>query len=107
VSEYAPVCAAADLVDGDIVPIAVGGRALVLCRVGDAYFATQRRCLHQGGDLAEGVTSGGHIVCAVHGWRFDLRTGCHELSPGTCLRTHAVEVRDGTVFVATIPRPLR
>ena len=95
-----------ELADGDIKPIEVQGVQLVLCRVGDEYFATQRKCLHQGGDLTEGIVSSGRIVCAVHGWRFDLRTGVHELSPMTCLRTYPTRIEGNSIFVSPTPNPM-
>lgn len=96
-----------ELDGGGPVPVTVGGRAIVLCRVGDEVFAVQRACIHQGGDLAEGiVASDGFVVCPVHGWRFDARTGRHELSPETCLRSYPVRVEGERVLVDPTPRPM-
>jgi nitrite reductase/ring-hydroxylating ferredoxin subunit len=101
------VAVVGELPDGGVKAIRVGGRDLVLCRVGDDYFATQRQCLHQGGDLAEGIVNSGMIVCALHGWRFDVRTGQHEISPDTCLRTYPVRIDGERVLVGAKPNPLR
>jgi UDP-MurNAc hydroxylase len=39
-------------------------------------WVVQRRCPHMGGDLTRfGSIDGSTLTCAVHGWRFDLRTG--------------------------------
>ena len=104
--EFEAVATVDELAPGDIKPIRVGGRELCLYRAGDAYFATQRRCLHQGADLAEGIVSRGAVVCAMHGWRFDLRTGQHELSPETCLRTYPVRIDGERVLVSATPHPM-
>jgi UDP-MurNAc hydroxylase len=41
-----------------------------------ADWLVQRRCPHMGGDLSRfGSIEGSTLTCAVHGWRFDLRTG--------------------------------
>ena len=77
---------------GDVVAVAVAGVELVLGRDGERYFATQRRCLHRGGDLAEGIVSRGHLVCAHHGWRFSTATGRHAEASDVCLATYAVRV---------------
>ena len=87
-----------DLAPGDVKAIEVGGRAMALARHGDAYFATQRACLHQGGDLSEGIVSRGFLICPVHGWKFD------ELSPETCLVTYAVRIEGDDVLVDPTPR---
>ncbi|WP_197373502.1 aromatic ring-hydroxylating oxygenase subunit alpha [Mycolicibacterium baixiangningiae] len=36
---------------------------------------TDRRCIHRGGNLADGVVRGDSIACPYHGWRFDGQTG--------------------------------
>ncbi len=95
-----------DVPDADSVPVTVAGRQLLLFRLNDQIHATQRRCLHQGADLSDGIVAAGHVICAVHGWRFDIRTGVHADSPYNCLRTYPVEVRDGRVYVNPTPNPL-
>jgi len=80
------------LAAGDVLAVTAAGVELVLGRDGDRYFATQRRCLHRGGDLAEGIVSRGHLVCAHHGWRFSTATGRHAEASDVCLATYAVRV---------------
>ena len=80
---FEPVATTDELADGDIKPIEVAGVALVLCRSGDDYFATQRKCIHQGGDLVDGLVSHGAILCALHGWRFQLASGQTLIGDGT------------------------
>jgi nitrite reductase/ring-hydroxylating ferredoxin subunit len=89
----------------DILPVKVGAVEMILYRVEGEVFAAQRRCLHQGADLAEGIVSRGFLVCASHGWRFGARTGIHEVSPETCLATYAVRVVDDEIQVD--PTPIR
>ena len=80
------------LASGDIVPVTVGGRELVVGRDGDRYFALQRQCLHRGGDLSEGIVSRGHIICPNHGWRFSTATGRHAEASEYCLASYPVRV---------------
>ena len=93
-----------DLGPGEVKAIEVEGRAMALVRDGDAYFATQRACLHQGGDLSEGIVSRGFLICPVHGWKFRVATGVHEISPETCLVTYAVRIEGEDVMVDPTPR---
>jgi len=79
------------LAPGDVIAISVDGVDMVLGRDGDRYFATQRRCVHRGGDLADGIIARGHLVCSVHGWRFSTTTGCHD-SGEFCLTSYPVRV---------------
>jgi nitrite reductase/ring-hydroxylating ferredoxin subunit len=102
---FRTVATVGDLQPGDIVGVAVEGVEMALYRVGDEYFAVQRRCLHQGGDLVEGLISRGSLICSLHGWRFDAKTGVHELSPETCLATYQVRVEGDAIQID--PTPIR
>jgi nitrite reductase (NADH) small subunit len=90
---------------GDVIAIAIDGLELVLGRDGDRYFAVQRRCLHRGGDLADGIVARGHVVCPQHGWRFSTATGRHEEAPEYCLVTYAVRVVGDQIEVDPRPQP--
>jgi nitrite reductase (NADH) small subunit len=54
----------------------VGGRevAVFRCRSGEVH-ATGATCPHQGGPLADGLVGGESVICPLHGFVFDLRTG--------------------------------
>jgi nitrite reductase/ring-hydroxylating ferredoxin subunit len=40
------------------------------------------------------------IICRIHGWEFDIRTGLNpDASDGFSIPCFAVEVRDGAVWV--------
>ena len=96
-----------DVPPGGIVPVEVGGQALIVYRVGERFFAAQRYCIHQRADL-----TGGHLerhesedflVCPLHGWRYRAETGVHQHSPETCLRTYALKVEGGRIHVDPTP----
>jgi nitrite reductase (NADH) small subunit len=63
-------------------------------------FATQADCPHRGGPLADGIVGAGRVICPLHAFQFDLRTG--EAVKNTCepLRTYAVsESSDGRILL--------
>ena len=93
-----------DVPRGDVIAVAVDGVELVLGRDGDRYFATQRRCVHRGGDLAEGIVSRGHLICPVHAWRFSTETGCNAEASEFCLVTYPVRVVGDAIEVDVQPR---
>ena len=90
---------------GDVIAVAVDGLEIALGRDGDRYFAVQRRCVHRGGDLAEGIVARGHVVCPQHGWRFSTSTGCHDGDAAFCLVRYEVRITDGQIEID--PRPKR
>ncbi len=61
--------------------------------------ASENRCPHKGGPLAEGVLGGGRIICPLHAHQFDLGTGAGS-EPTECLRVFAVKEIDGDVLVS-------
>jgi len=97
-----------DVHTGDVIPVAIDGLELVLGLDGDRYFATQRRCIHRGGDLADGIVSRGCVICPQHGWRFSTTTGRAPESGDAvayCLTTYAVRVIDDRIEID--PEPLQ
>lgn len=106
-STWYPVAKVGQLKAGDVLPVEADGVQMVLGRDGERYFAVQRRCAHQGGDLADGIISRGHIICANHGWRFSTATGRHDSASEFCLVSYAVRVNGEDIEVDPIPRTLR
>ena len=70
---------------------------MVFLSEGRAY-AVANACPHQGNPLAEGEVLGTTLVCAFHGWRFDLETGACLLGEEPVTRYDA-EVRDGEIWI--------
>ena len=77
----------------------VDGRevAVFRCRSGEVH-AIEATCPHRGGPLADGLVGDHSVICPLHGFVFDLRTG--EAKGRECERlvTHRVAVApDGAV----------
>jgi len=96
-----------DVRPNDVIAVTVDGLALVLGRDGERYFATQRHCVHRGGDLADGIVSRGHLICPQHAWRFSTATGCNVEASQYCLVTYAVRVVGDQIEVDVQPQPAR
>lgn len=79
------------------------GEGIVVFRVGDEIYAAANACPHAGNPLVEGELLGLTLVCAYHGWRFDLETGACLLGDEP-LRRYPAEIRDGQVWVDLGPR---
>jgi len=60
---------------------------------GGRVFATQAQCPHRGGPLADGLLGGDVVICPLHAWKFDLKTGQPLASASGCsLKTYPVRV---------------
>ena len=75
------------------------GKQIALFAAGDAIFACNNRCPHEGYPLREGTLDDACVLtCNWHGWKFDLRTG-DNLLQGDRLRTYPTRIVDGAVWV--------
>ncbi|MBI4506092.1 MAG: Rieske 2Fe-2S domain-containing protein [Chloroflexi bacterium] len=98
---------AARVVDVDAAGCAVvhvEGHTLALLRHGGRIHAIDNRCPHMGFPLHRGSVSDGILTCHWHHARFDLAGGGTFDPWADDLRTFAVEVRDGEVWVDLAPR---
>jgi nitrite reductase/ring-hydroxylating ferredoxin subunit len=102
---YHVVAKISDLPGDDFLPVTVEGVEMILYRYRGEVLAAQRRCLHQGADLVEGLILRGAIVCPQHGWRFDPETGVHEMSEYNCLVVYRVRLEGEQILVD--PTPIR
>jgi nitrite reductase (NADH) small subunit len=65
---------------------AVDGLEVAVFRTRDgALYATQARCPHRAGPLADGLLGASTLVCPLHERRFDLHTG--QALQGDCALT--------------------
>ena len=104
-TRHRAVARISELAPGQLLPVAVDGVEMVIYWREAGVGAVQRRCLHQGADLADGMILRGAIVCAQHGWRFDAETGVHEMSSENCLVTYRAWVEEDRIMVD--PTPVR
>jgi nitrite reductase (NADH) small subunit len=73
----------------------VEGEKIAVFRTrGGEVYAVQAECPHRGGPLADGLLGGATLICPLHGWKFDLKTG--QALFGECgLKTFTVQM-DGS-----------
>ncbi len=74
-SELISVAKKDELQDGAMKAVNAAGHELLLARVGDNYYAAEKRCPHLGGDLSQGNLAGTIVTCPLHGSQFDLTNG--------------------------------
>ncbi len=79
----------------------VGGHRLAVFRThADLVFATQERCPHLGGPLADGLIDEGSVICPLHDRTYDLRSGAG-LNTECKLQTYPAWIgADGIIVVA-------
>jgi nitrite reductase (NADH) small subunit len=71
----------------------VGGETIAVFRPrGGAVYAVQADCPHRGGPLVDGLVAGDKVVCPLHGFTFDLRSGAATRDGCARLRLYPVTV---------------
>ena len=77
----------------------VGDQEIAVFRQRDGkLFATQSRCPHKQGPLAEGIVGGGKVICPLHSHKFTLATG-EGSEPHECVKTYAVREAGGEILL--------
>jgi 3-phenylpropionate/trans-cinnamate dioxygenase ferredoxin subunit len=99
------VCARADVPVDAVLRVELDEIDVAVVRVDDEVFAIEDRCSHADFPLSDGEVEpdglgGCAIECALHGSRFDLRTGKPSGPPATAaVRVFPVTVTDGDVYL--------
>jgi nitrite reductase (NADH) small subunit len=81
--------------------VQLGDREIAIFNLGGRFLAIDNQCPHQRGPLADGIVSGGSVVCPLHAWKVDLATGTVERPAATasCVRSYTVRVQDDVVML--------
>lgn len=87
---------------GKLVQIA--GKEIALFRVEGKVHAVDGVCPHAGGSLAEGSCQDGVVACPMHGWTFDVRTGCGVEPKRASVASYETRVANGQVLVLVAPQ---
>jgi p-cumate 2,3-dioxygenase ferredoxin component len=100
--EFVKICAAKDVLDGDITKALLpDGTDVALYRVDEKIYATSNRCTHGDATLSdEGMMNGTTVECTFHSGTFDVTTG--EATGMPCeipLKTYTVKLIDGDVHI--------
>lgn len=85
--------------DDFVKSIKVDGKKLCLIRNEHELYAIQNDCPHAGGSLSGGWCKNGHIVCPIHRWEYDLKTGRGAEGQGDYINKFPLEIRADGLYV--------
>lgn len=79
--------------------VQIAGHDIAIFNLGDRFLAVENRCPHRGGPLADGIVSGGSVVCPLHAWKIDLTSGevVNRTDNPPCARIFPARVENGVV----------
>ena len=110
---YEKVCAEDALEVGTMTKFKLEGTNVLLYRLDDGYYATQRRCSHMRLPLDKGSIDGDVVQCPFHRARFNIKSGavdgwatfppgiqiCNVVLGEKALKTFPVKLENGGVFI--------
>jgi len=81
--------------------VEIAGHQVAIFNTTDGLIAVENRCPHRGGPLADGILNGTAVVCPLHAWKFDLRSGACINHPeaSAALVRYPTRVEDGIVSI--------
>ena len=98
---FVPVAKTTEIAVGELKPVVVDGKPLLICHTADGFFAIDDTCTHDDGPLADGWLEGDAIECPRHGARFDVKTGKVLCLPAAVpIKSYPVKVDGGDIKVS-------
>jgi toluene monooxygenase system ferredoxin subunit len=92
-------CSLEELWVGEMRPLTVAGRPVLLINNQGEVSAFADRCVHQGVPLSRGRLVGTTLTCSAHEWQYDARTGAGLNPRDVALRRYAVQLRDDAIWI--------
>jgi ferredoxin-nitrite reductase len=83
--------------EGTGKPVRLNGTEVAVFKCEGRLYAIENRCPHEGAPLAGGLVEGEEVICPLHAYRFQLKTGACSTDPALRARTFQV-MPDGDGF---------
>ena len=96
---YVKALPASEVGPGEAAVAEVNGTEIAIVNLDGEFHALNNLCPHQDGSLGEGYVQEGALVCPLHYWEFDVRTGEYLDDPVICLKRYETKVEGGDVLV--------
>jgi|SRR5476649_1246183 nitrite reductase (NADH) small subunit len=76
-----------------------GQSSVCIVNTNNNFVAMRNVCPHKGAPLSEGSVEDGKLVCAWHGWEFNLADGQCINRPGACVTLFELAIHGNDVFL--------
>ena len=76
-----PMVRSQDIAEGSATLLRAKGEEMAVFKSNGQLYGIQNICPHEGGLLCNGWIEGGEVVCPLHGYKFDLKTGACSTDP--------------------------
>ena len=82
----------ADFAGIEVKGALIAGVKLCVGKAEDSYFAIDDTCPHAGGSLSEGMVDGDQVICPLHAYGFDVRSGHCPDDPDCSVKGYRVRI---------------
>jgi len=86
----------------------VNDRDIALYKYEGDFYALDNKCVHRGGQLGDGYMDGPNVICPLHKWDYDVKTGVSRFNAGETVAVYPTRVTDDHVEIdadAVPPKP--
>ena len=102
--DFQPVLDLADLPANGFKAVEIDGRSILVGRINNELFACLDRCPHAGAPLRIAKLRGEELMCAWHGWVFNVLSGQSiPENPAFELKKFPIKLDGDRVWVAVPP----
>lgn len=89
-----------DIPKNGMKAVTVGHDRIVICNVGEEYYAFVDECTHDSAPISTGFLKGNTVICPRHGARFDVTTGAVTAPPAIVpIDTYEVKLEGNDILV--------
>ncbi len=100
-SRAVKLCKISEIKQGKAKSFKIDDLEIALINLGSKFFALSNICPHQHTQIVnhtEAIIEGENIVCPMHGWTFEIKTGKPVYGSGR-LKSFEVEIRNDEIWV--------
>ncbi len=87
------------LEDSQGTTVFVNERDIALYKYEGNFYALDNTCVHRQGKLGDGWMDGANVICPLHQWDYDVRTGVSRYNASEKVATYSVKVDGDAVMV--------
>lgn len=105
---YVDVLKTDQLEDGKGTTVFVNERDIALYKFEGDFYALDNTCVHRQGKLGDGWMDGANVICPLHQWDYDVRTGISRWNNQETVAVYPVRVEGDSVQIdadAVPPKP--
>jgi len=104
-SNFRELADIAQIPNGSNMSFQVSGHDILICHTKNEFFAVENKCSHAMAKLEGGRLRAFHLICPLHGARFDVRDGSAKGKPATApIRVYRLRVIGSRIQVCLGPQ---